>query len=182
MLSQEELLAFAGTEPYYQNANADGGGGGGGGGCQVQLTAVTIRRIFDEYITYPPPHEMDYKMFLDLILALDNKTTAQSMAYFFRLLDIDRTGRIGPSNVNYFYSEVRAALKANGYDAPPPASVVIEVSDILSCNDIRGPCFADFVSSGQGHTVLSLLTDANEFWLYDNRESLMQSPTATQQS
>lgn len=31
--------------------------------------------------------------------------------------------------------------------------------------------FKDLKASGVGHTVMSILTDVNGFWAYDNRES-----------
>jgi hypothetical protein len=156
MLSQEELLAFSGTP-----------------GELLQLTQTAVRRLFEEYITYRPM-EMDYRTFLDLVLALENKLTVESMSYFFRILDIDKCGRLTPASIRYFYKDIHETLKSTKYDAPPVANMVVEVFDILSCNDPRGPTFQELVSSGQGHTVISMLLDVNGFWVYDNRESLMQ--------
>ena len=45
---------------------------------KIQLTPATISRIFEEYVCYQPL-EIDYKSFLDLILALENPKTPQSM-------------------------------------------------------------------------------------------------------
>ena len=44
----------------------------------LQLTSIAISRLFDEYITYIPK-EMDYKTYLDLILALENKTSRRKL-------------------------------------------------------------------------------------------------------
>lgn len=40
-----------------------------------QLTYTAVSRVFEENITYSPV-EMDFKTFLDLILALENKVCA----------------------------------------------------------------------------------------------------------
>jgi len=161
MLSVDELLAFTGS-PVKES---------------VQLTRLALERIFQENVTYQPM-EMDYKLFLDLVLALENKQSVESLAYFWRILDLDKTGRLSPSNITYFYTDVYESLRASSYDAPLPANVVVEVFDILACNDPRGPTFADLVKSGQGHVVVSMLIDVTGFWTYDNRESLMQQPTS----
>ena len=161
MLSVDELLAFTGT-PVKES---------------VQLTRLALERIFQENVTYQPM-EMDYKLFLDLVLALENKHSVESLAYFWRILDLDKTGRISPSTITYFYTDVYESLRASSYDAPLPANVVVEVFDILACNDPRGPTFADLVKSGQGHVVVSMLIDVTGFWAYDNRESLMQQPAS----
>jgi len=155
-LTVDEMMQFTGTsdEP-------------------AQLTRIALERIFEVNITYAP-FEMDYKAFLDLCLAIENKTTIESMTYFWRALDLDRTGRLSPKTITYFYRGVHDALRSVNYDAPNPANIVIEVFDLVGCNDPRGPTFSDLVKSGQGHVVFSMLCDCGGFWNYDNRESLMQ--------
>ena len=54
-------------------------GEGTGIGCGVQLTPTVIKRIFEENITYEPSDKMDYKTFLDLALALENREHIQSL-------------------------------------------------------------------------------------------------------
>jgi len=156
VLSIDEMLQFGGTpdEP-------------------AQLTRVALEKIFEANITFSPL-EMDYKTFLDLCLALENKATVESMSYFWRALDFEKTGRLTPSAITYFYRGIYESLRALNYDPPSPSNIVVEVFDILACNDARGPTFRDLVKSGQGHVVFSLLLDCNGFWAYDNRESLMQ--------
>lgn len=158
-LSQDELFQFSGVK---ENEN-------------VQLSKTVIRRIYEETIAYQPA-EMDYKGFLDLVIALDNKSSVESMAYFWRILDIDKKGRLGPEIINLFYRDIYDSLCANGYDAPSPANVVVEIYDLLACSDPRGPTFKDMVASGQGHVAIAMLTDETGFWHYDNRENLIAQP------
>lgn len=95
---------------------------------------------------------MDYKTFLDLILALDNKTTPEAMMYFWRVLDLEKCGRLSPKAITYFYNDIFDGLRSTGYEMPFAENIVIEVFDILACNDSRGPTFDSFIKSGQGHT------------------------------
>jgi Ca2+-binding EF-hand superfamily protein len=155
-LNQEELFHFTGVK---ENEN-------------VQLSKVVIRRIFEETIAYRPA-EMDYKGFLDLVIALDNKSSVESMSYFWKILDVDKTGRLGPDIIQMFYRDVYESLTANGYDAPSLSNVVVEIYDLLGCSDSRGPTFKDLIRSGQGHIAIAMLTDETGFWNYDNRENLM---------
>ena len=53
----------------------------------LQLTSVAINRLFEEYITYYPK-EMDYKTFLDLILALENKPSRRKLSLSFLFIII----------------------------------------------------------------------------------------------
>ena len=50
------------------------------------LTPTFIDRIFEECLTYGG--EMDYKTYLDFVLALENRKEPQALAYFFRILGI----------------------------------------------------------------------------------------------
>jgi serine/threonine-protein phosphatase 2A regulatory subunit B'' len=141
----------------------------------VQLTQTAITRIFEETITYYPM-EMDYKGFLDLVLALENKTTPESMMYFFRALDIEKCGRLSPSSIQFFFRDICESLRSTGYDVTTFSNIIVEIYDMLSCKDtLRGPTFEEIVKSGHGSTVISMLTDVSGFWEYDNRESLKQS-------
>ena len=166
MLSKDEFSLYSGS---------DG----------VQLTQTAINRIFEENITYGTGSvdtegpEMDYKTFLDYVLAIENKSSQESLQYFWRVLDIDKTGRLSKEIITYFYRDIHDVLKSSNYDAPAVSNVIVEVFDILACNDHRGPTFQDLVKSGQGHTVISMLLDVNGFWSYDNRENLIQNSASS---
>ena len=138
---------------------------------RINFTAVAWTRIFEEYIPYRPA-ELDYKAFVNLVLALENPTTEASIKYFWKILDFDRSGYLSPMKIKYFYSAVHDSLVGN-YDAPSAAHVVIEVFDLLACNDPRGASLSDMLGSKQGHVVVTMLLDVNGFWRYDNRESLV---------
>lgn len=46
---------------------------------------------------------MDYKTYLDLVLALENRLEPQSLAYLFRILDVNNQGYLDTFSLNYFY-------------------------------------------------------------------------------
>lgn len=70
------------------------------------------------------------------------------MHYFWRALDIEKTGRLTTSSIKYFYKDVFECLQATGYEAPSVANIIVEVNDILACNDPLGATFEMFVASG----------------------------------
>lgn len=45
------------------------------------LTSIFIDRVFEEFQTFEG--EMDYKTFLDFVLAMENKKSPQALQYFF---------------------------------------------------------------------------------------------------
>jgi len=140
---------------------------------QVQFTPRAVKRLLEVHVNYSPV-ELDFKGFVDLLLAIDNKNHVSSLTYFWKLIDLDGTGRLTESTIRYFYADIFHALRQDKYDAPTVEPVILEIFDLLKCNNPLGPTFADFKSSGQGATVAAILLDVNGFWQYDNRENLMQ--------
>lgn len=47
--------------------------------------------------------EMDYKTYLDFVLALENRQEPQSLQYLFRILDFDHQGYLTSFTLNYFF-------------------------------------------------------------------------------
>lgn len=46
---------------------------------------------------------MDYKTYLDFVLALENRQEPQSLQYLFRILDFDHQGYLTSFTLNYFF-------------------------------------------------------------------------------
>lgn len=65
------------------------------------LTKVFLERVFQECLTYDG--EMDYKTYLDFVLALENRHEPQSLHYLFRILDIKNQGYLDTFCLNYFF-------------------------------------------------------------------------------
>lgn len=97
------------------------------------LTSVFLERLYAECITYDGglwrwniwtllllliylrnhlfrtrTGEMDYKTYLDFVLALENRQEPQSLQYLFRILDLDHQGYLTSFTLNYFF-KVRLA-------------------------------------------------------------------------
>ncbi len=65
------------------------------------LTSVFLERVFQECLTYDG--EMDYKTYLDFVLALENRHEPQSLHYLFRILDINNQGYLDTFCLNFFF-------------------------------------------------------------------------------
>lgn len=46
---------------------------------------------------------MDYKTYLDFVLALESRQEPQSLQYLFRILDLDHQGYLTSFTLNYFF-------------------------------------------------------------------------------
>lgn len=67
-----------------------------------------VERVFQECLTYDG--EMDYKTYLDFVLALENRSEPQALHYLFRVLDVRALGYLDVFALNFFF---RVTLKSN---------------------------------------------------------------------
>ena len=135
------------------------------------LTEALVERVFEECQTYEG--EMDFKSFLDFVLAIQNRSARPAQLYLFRLLDYNKQGYIGRFEIHYFFRYVRDLLIEHGHQPPEVEDVCDEIFDMVKPKDANKITFEDLVSSGVGETVISLLVDMEAFYQYDNRESLI---------
>jgi serine/threonine-protein phosphatase 2A regulatory subunit B'' len=154
MLSKEELAQYA----------------------HGSLTDLVVKRIFEEYHTYDG--EMDYKTFLDFILAMENKKEPQALAYFFRLLDIKRVGYLDIFTINCFFREIVSRLSEEDGDVVLVEDVKDEIFDMCAPKDPLRITLEDLINCRVGDTIVTMLTDLSGFWAYDNRETLIQDELA----
>lgn len=144
------------------------------------LTDVFIDRVFEEYQTYRDAEtgerEMDYKTFLDFVLAMENKNTRQAIQYFWKLIDIHHTNCLDSFTINYFFRAIVRVLQTKNIDVPPVDDVKDEIFDMVKSEKPGIITMQDLINCRQGGTVLSMLIDAAAFWRYDHRESLLMEP------
>ena len=142
------------------------------------FTSALMDALFFTLPLYPGDAgvlEMDYKAFLDFVLALEYPHSPASLGYFFALLDFQKVGYLDRASVSYWFRHVRSKMAELGHEAIPSCDVMCdEVMDMLSPLEKEGRIgLKDLIRSRCGHTVVSILTDVNGFWKYDHRETLM---------
>ena len=146
------------------------------------LTTVFVERIFQECQTYrnreTGQSEIDYKSYLEFVLAMRYTQRPEALVYFFRLLDLNGRGVLGAFEVNYFFRAVLERLiELDGEPAPCQLEDVKgEIFDMVKPAQPHGITLADLVDCKVGHTVVGILTDANAFLAYDRREFNMHEP------
>lgn len=157
MLSQGEFLRFNGGS----------------------LTETFVNHLFQEYRMYEAQDgemEMDYKTFLDFILAMENKSAPESVRYLFKVLDMEHVGYLSVFTLTYFFRAVHEKMMELGHDvhAIKIEDVVRnEIFDMVKPEQPDRITIEDLIRCKCAHTVFSILIDVNGFWKYDNRESLL---------
>ena len=153
MLSKQEVKIFTGST----------------GNVSQTFTDAFIDRLFEESVTYSG--EIDFKVFVDLIIALENKKQAASLHYFFRILDMDRKGFLDTFNLYYFYRDIISLLKENNQDVISFEDIQTEIQDIVKPKIPEKITLEDLIACNQGDIVVTVLTDFRGFNDYESRES-----------
>lgn len=142
------------------------------------LSEEFVARVFEEYQTYRDDsdhrrQEMDYKTFLDFVLAMENKNTTQSIEYLWRLVDIKHNGKIDSSVIRYFFNAIVKMLEQRELDKGIRVEDVMdEIFDMVRPKNPHFITLRDLIDCKMGGTVLNILTDTHAFFNYDNRENL----------
>ncbi|XP_046384216.1 serine/threonine-protein phosphatase 2A regulatory subunit B'' subunit gamma-like [Ischnura elegans] len=134
------------------------------------LTQVFLERVFQECNTYGG--EMDYKTYLDFVLALENRQEPQALHYLFRILDINGKGYLDTFCLNYFFRGIQEQMALHGQEEVSFENIKDEIFDMVKPADPTKITLQDLLNCGQGDTIVSLLIDLNGFWSHENREAL----------
>ncbi|KAG6451503.1 serine/threonine-protein phosphatase 2A regulatory subunit B'' subunit gamma-like isoform X1 [Manduca sexta] len=134
------------------------------------LTRAFLQRVFQQCLTYDG--EMDYKTYLDLVLALENRKQPAALAYLFRVLDINSVGYLDAFTLNYFFKAIQEQMIAHGAEPVNFEDVKDEIFDMVRPEHPARITLKDLVRSGHGHTAVSILLELHGFWAYENREAL----------
>ena len=141
------------------------------------LTDVFLERVFQECVTYGG--EMDYKSYLDFVLALENRNEPQALQYLFRILDIKQNGYLNPFDINFFFRSIQKQLKKYGHEPVSLRDIQDEIYDMVKPVDPYKITLHDLIKSGHGETVTNILIDLNSFWSHENRESISVEPSSS---
>lgn len=133
------------------------------------LCSLFIDRYF-ETNTLMTRSEMDYRKFVDFVIAVELLPQCSRPHFFWNILDMDGCGVLSPMVVNQFFRETHGKLVAAGLDVPSRETVVQEVFDLIEKAEPLRITREEFVRSPQAGLFVALLIDCLSFWTYENRE------------
>lgn len=133
------------------------------------LSSLFIDRAFEVSALYKS--EMDYKSFVDFVIAVEFLPQCTRPQYFWTIFDLDGSGVLTPMTVLHFFRETYQKLVDAGVEAPPLELVIQELFDIVPTKEALCITRQEFLASPQSAGLLSaLLIDCLAFWTYENRE------------
>ena len=141
------------------------------------LTTIFIDRVFEELQTFEG--EMDYKTYLDFVLALENRKDPQALQYYFRILDVRQQNYLDAFTLNFFFRDIIKEMEKHNQEPVKFEDVKDEIFDMVRPDDPLRITLKDLIRCGNGDTVVSILVDLNGFWTYENREVLIADPESS---
>ncbi|EPY21321.1 hypothetical protein STCU_08593 [Strigomonas culicis] len=137
------------------------------------FTKLSIDRVFECHVpTIGTRQIMDFKTYLDFVIATEHAATSAAMKYIWKILDLDCTKTYVEVKTLYCFckelsNELRSSGLMNGLSAN---SILSEIVDMINPEWHERITFEDVVRSGQQSTVLPILLSYRNFYAYDCRE------------
>ena len=112
---------------------------------------------------------MNYKGFLQFVLAMDNKKAPEAIQYFWRILDVYHKGAIDSFIINMFFRSIIQKLQAMDKCGFNVQDIKDEIFDMAKPELPMAITLSDLIKCQQGDIIVSMLIDAKAFFDYDQR-------------
>ena len=132
------------------------------------LTPIFIDRIFEEYQKYEDA--IDFKQFIDFVLAMENKREPASIQYIWRALDVYHNNKIDTFVINMFFKGVIKKLLNRNKGEYRIDDIKDEIWDMIGPKNQLYITLEDVLNSKYSDTVIALLIDAKAFYQHDQKE------------
>eukprot|EP01063_Lacrimia_lanifica_P011109 TRINITY_DN17894_c0_g1_i1.p1 TRINITY_DN17894_c0_g1~~TRINITY_DN17894_c0_g1_i1.p1 ORF type:complete len:511 (+),score=175.57 TRINITY_DN17894_c0_g1_i1:50-1582(+) len=139
-----------------------------------------VTRVFECYPTVGYSDEIDFKKYLDFVLATEHSSTDQAAAYFWKALDVGEAGFLPRPLIHLFAEQLARKLLDSRLMTVDAEDITREIFDMVNPVDPERITFEDLKACGQMGTVLSILTDHRAFHNYDNRENILACHSSSQ--
>ena len=132
------------------------------------LTPIFIDRIFEEYQRYE--NAIDFKQFIDFVLAMENRKTPASIQFLWRAIDVYHNNKVDTFVINMFFRGVIKKLINRDKGEYRIDDIKDEIWDMIGPKNPNYITLEDVLKSSYSDIVLSLLIDAKAFYQHDQKE------------
>jgi len=138
------------------------------------LSNLFIQSLYQTKRTFDG--ELDYKGFLDLTIAMENKTSKAALHYFWPILDIEGCGYLTPLSVHALFRSVRRkmAIFSNVDVEIRFEDIVSEIFDMTKPRIPDRITLQDLIDCGVAINVIDVLTSVDGFLRYEGRDDKTQ--------
>lgn len=115
--------------------------------------------------------EMDFREFVDFVIALEILPQCPRPLYFWNIFDLEHKGVLTPMTVNSFFRETHGKVKEVVPTIPPREILIPEFFDMISTAQPLCITRKEFVEAPQAGLFSSIIIDCLSFWAYENRSA-----------
>ncbi|KAH9598800.1 hypothetical protein LSM04_001714 [Trypanosoma melophagium] len=133
------------------------------------LSSLFIDRFFETNVMMASS-ELDFRKFVDFVIAVEFLPQCQRPLFFWNILDIEGNGVLSPVHVNYFFRETHSKLVGAGLEVPSRETVVQEAFDLIPTAEPLRITREEFINAPQAGLFVALIIDCLSFWTYEIRE------------
>ncbi|CCW63707.1 unnamed protein product [Phytomonas sp. EM1] len=139
------------------------------------FTHLAIKRVFECHVPHTGErHVMDYKTYLNFVIATEHAATRAAMKYIWKILDLDGTSSyIRVTTLHCFCKEIANELVQSGLMVDISGHLILsEIVDMINPKWHEWVTLEDIEKSAQQATVLPILLSYRNFFAYDSREHI----------
>ena len=137
------------------------------------LTYRVVDRVFAEAprkFTSGVKGKMGYEDFCWFILSEEDKSTAPSLEYWFRCVDLDGDGALVPNECKWFYEEQLQRMECLNQEPVLWEDILCQVSDMLSPETNGRVTMRDLRRSKLSGNFFNILFNLNKFVAFETRD------------
>ncbi|KAK5985459.1 EF-hand domain-containing protein [Trichostrongylus colubriformis] len=138
------------------------------------ITPLFWERVFANQMLYgdQPPHELDFRGFVDVVAAITSRSQPASIRWLFRILDLRDDGVLDRDEIKMMVQSMLDNLSAMenwamNFNAD---DIVDEIVDMINPAVPNRIVVDDVISCSMAETALGILIDYVAFLKYENRE------------
>lgn len=136
------------------------------------LTMIFIERVFEEYQKYE--NAIDFKQFIDFVLALENRKTEASILYIWKAIDHLHNNKVDTFTINMFYRQIVKKLFNRRFGEFRIDDIKDEIWDMINPKNENFITIQDVLASSYSDIALSILIDAKAFYQFDQKDSAVK--------
>eukprot|EP00760_Papus_ankaliazontas_P034461 PhM_4_TR7208/c0_g1_i1/m.30713/K11583/PPP2R3; serine/threonine-protein phosphatase 2A regulatory subunit B'' len=141
-----------------------------GAGC---LSARILDRIVAGHarrLTSGRPGKLNYEDFVWFCLSEEDKTSVQSLQYWFRAMDLDGDGIISGYELDVFLQEQKNRMQQLSIEAIAVEDIMCQMIDMLKPLDPNRITLRDFKSCPTSGVFINSLLNLNKFLIFEQRD------------
>jgi Ca2+-binding EF-hand superfamily protein len=141
-----------------------------GGGC---VSAKALDRVVNGHarrLSSGKPGKLNFEDFVWFCISEEDKSTPQSLLYWFRVVDLDNDGILAGFEIDVFLQEQKARMHQMSIEAIALEDIVCQMIDMVKPKDPKCITMRDFRACPTAGVFFNVLMNLNKFLIFEQRD------------